>query len=445
MDKLKKSEIKRLSSFKNFKDYVDEYLEKTNNTINQKELISLINEFFPKVTNDLVIQYLESLYDRNVQMTDQNEEIDVERAQELLAKNIKQNKEKMVFSAYDTSNKIKKNDIVQNYFYQLGRSILMTREQENKYARMLDSLDPDEYSYARNMFINNNLKLVVSIARKYIKRGIDMIDIIQEGNMGLMKAVDKFDYRKGFKFSTYATWWIRQAITRAIADQARTIRVPVHMVETINKLIRLERQLVQKLGRKPTNEELAKAMGQGYTAEKISYAKKLAIEPVDLEKPVGDEEDTFFMDFLPSQNMLAPDEYAEKANLRVQIDKVFNNFLTAREEKILRMRLGLIPSHLRVLLRLSKENNSESYEEFLQEVKRLDLHYDTMMQRNLINISPIFKREMMKYLVPRTLDEIAHEFNVSRERVRQIEAKSIRKFKNNPHNINTRILREYFV
>lgn len=264
---------------------------------------------------------------------------------------------------------VKINDPVKMYLKEIGRVDLLTHEQEIELAKRI--LEGDEQ--AKKELAAANLRLVVSIAKRYVGRGMLFLDLIQEGNMGLIKAVEKFDYTKGFKFSTYATWWIRQAITRAIADQARTIRIPVHMVETINKLTRIQRQLVQELGREPTAEEIAEKM-DGMTPAKVREIQKISLEPVSLETPIGEEDDSHLGDFIEDEGAMSPDDYASNELLKDELNEVLLE-PTDREEKVLRLRFGLDDGRTR------------------------------------------------------TLEEVGKEFNVTRERIRQIEAKALRKLK----------------
>ena len=281
---------------------------------------------------------------------------------------------------YSSSPYVRINDPVKMYLKEIGRVPLLNPENEPEIARRIQAGDEE----AKRILISSNLRLVVSIAKKYVGRGMLFLDLIQEGNMGLVKAVEKFDYTKGFKFSTYATWWIRQAITRAIADQARTIRIPVHMVETINKLTRVQRQLVQDLGREPTAEEIAEKM-ENITPDKVREIQKIALEPVSLETPIGEEDDSHLGDFIEDKDAMSPDQYANNQLLKDEINNVLQG-LTEREEKVLRLRFGL---------------------------------YDGRT---------------------RTLEEVGKEFNVTRERIRQIEAKALRKLK---HPTRSKRLRDF--
>ena len=269
----------------------------------------------------------------------------------------------------DSSNKdIKINDPVRMYLKEIGRINLLTSEEEYEYALQVEEGNED----AKRILAESNLRLVVSIAKRYVGRGMAFLDLIQEGNIGLMKAVEKFNPSKGYKFSTYATWWIRQAITRAIADQARTIRVPVHMVETINKLARVQRQLTQELNREPTDKELADKLG--ITEEKVREVVKISQEPVSLETPIGEEDDSHLGDFVPDERMMSPEEYTTAELLKEELSSVLET-LTEREEKVLKLRFGLDDGQCR------------------------------------------------------TLEEVGQIFGVTRERIRQIEAKALRKMR----------------
>ena len=279
----------------------------------------------------------------------------------------------------DILKEVSMDDPVKMYLKDIGKVPLLQPEEETELAKRMMLGDEN----AKRLLSEANLRLVVSIAKRYIGRGMQFLDLIQEGNLGLMKAVEKFDYQKGFKFSTYATWWIRQAITRAIADQARTIRIPVHMVETINKQIRVARRLLQELGREPTPEEIAVEMG--VTEERVREIQKIAQDPVSLETPIGEEEDSHLSDFIEDEQSASPTDAVAFTMLKEQLIGVLDT-LTPREEKVLRLRYGLDDGR------------------------------------------------------PRTLEEVGKEFNVTRERIRQIEAKALRKLR---HPSRSRKLKDY--
>ncbi len=284
-----------------------------------------------------------------------------------------------ILEELSNSKDVKISDPVRMYLKEIGRINLLSSDEEFEYARLAEEGD----EYAKKMLAESNLRLVVSIAKRYVGRGMLFLDLIQEGNIGLMKAVEKFDPSKGYKFSTYATWWIRQAITRAIADQARTIRIPVHMVETINKLARVQRQLTQELNREPTEEEIAKKIG--LSVEKVREVYKISQDPVSLETPIGEEDDSHLGDFIKDERTMSPEEYATIEMLKEELSGVLLT-LTEREEKVLRLRFGLDDGQCR------------------------------------------------------TLEEVGQVFNVTRERIRQIEAKALRKLR---HPSRSRKLKDF--
>lgn len=349
------------------------------NEKDQKTILKEINKLIDKgkkegfitykeVTNSLekiqlTTEEIEDIYEK---FEDLEIEIIGDKDEALLLEDDKEEKE--VKEDLSVPKGINVDDPVRMYLKEIGKIDLLTGEEEVELAKRMGAGDEE----AKKHLAEANLRLVVSIAKRYVGRGMLFLDLIQEGNLGLMKAVEKFDYKKGFKFSTYATWWIRQAITRSIADQARTIRVPVHMVETINKLVRVQRQLVQELGRDPTPEEIGEELDM--EVERVREIMKIAQEPVSLETPIGEEEDSHLGDFIPDEEVLAPADAATFTMLREQLIDVLGS-LTDREQKVLRLRFGLDDGRAR------------------------------------------------------TLEEVGKEFNVTRERIRQIEAKALRKLR----------------
>ncbi len=335
---------------------------KKNGMLTYKEIMDALEEI------DLEVEQIDDIY---LRLEDMGIDIVGEKEEDILLETEHEgNDEEIDIKEEDLSvpKGINVDDPVRMYLKEIGKIPLLTAEEEIELAKGMEAGDEE----AKKKLAEANLRLVVSIAKRYVGRGMMFLDLIQEGNLGLMKAVEKFDYEKGFKFSTYATWWIRQAITRAIADQARTIRIPVHMVETINKLVRVQRQLVQELGRDPTPEEIGKEMNM--EVEKVREIMKIAQEPVSLETPIGEEEDSHLGDFIEDDNALAPADAATYIMLREQLIDVLDT-LTPREQKVLRLRFGLDDGRAR------------------------------------------------------TLEEVGKEFDVTRERIRQIEAKALRKLR----------------
>ncbi len=349
---------------KTFEDRKKELVEagKKKGSITYEELAEKLKNL--ELDADALDDLYNTFSENNIKVVSENEEDDedpIKTSTELLSKDLTIN------------------DPVRMYLKEIGQIKLLTTEEELELADRIAEGDEQ----AKSTLAEANLRLVVSIAKRYVGRGMLFLDLIQEGNIGLMKAVEKFDVTKGYKFSTYATWWIRQAITRAIADQARTIRVPVHMVETINKLARVERQLTLELNREPTEEELSKKMGT--SVEKIREIYKISQEPVSLEIPIGEEDDSHLGDFIPDETNMSPEDYAVNELLKDEISEVLLT-LTEREEKVIRLRFGLEDGR------------------------------------------------------PRTLEEVGQLFGVTRERIRQIEAKALRKLR---HPSRSRKLKDY--
>ena len=345
-------------------DKIKELIEKgkAKGALTYKEIMDMLEEI--ELDSDQIEKVYESLEALGIDVIDEEEQEEESQDEEL---------------SISVPEGVNIDDPVRMYLKEIGKVALLTAEEEVELAKRMEAGD----EAAKRKLVEANLRLVVSIAKRYVGRGMLFLDLIQEGNLGLIKAVEKFDYEKGFKFSTYATWWIRQAISRAIADQARTIRIPVHMVEPINKLIRVSRQLLQELGREPTPEEIAKEMN--IPEDKVREIMKIAQEPVSLETPIGEEEDSHLGDFIPDEEALAPSEAAAFTLLKEQLMDVLDT-LTDREEKVLRLRFGLDDGRAR------------------------------------------------------TLEEVGKVFDVTRERIRQIEAKALRKLR---HPSRSKKLKDY--
>jgi RNA polymerase primary sigma factor len=359
-----------IKSFEDRKKDLVELGKKNNNILTFEQLAEALKGL--DIDNDS----LDDLY--NVLM-ENGIEVVAEGAADGDGPKLEQEEENLVLSDEEITKDININDPVRMYLKEIGRISLLSTEEELELSVKIANGD----EMAKNILAESNLRLVVSIAKRYVGRGLLFLDLIQEGNIGLMKAVEKFDYGKGYKFSTYATWWIRQAITRALADQARTIRVPVHMVETINKMARVQRQMTLELNREPSEEELAEKMG--ITVEKVREVMKISQDPVSLDTPIGEEDDSHLGDFIKDERNLSPEEFATNEMLKDEISQVLET-LTEREEKVIRLRFGL-------------EDGK-----------------------------------------PRTLEEVGQMFGVTRERIRQIEAKALRKLR---HPSRSRKLRDY--
>ena len=349
---------------------------KKKGSLTYKEIMDALAEL--DIDKDKIETIYESLGQMGIEVIDDNEKAD-DSDVKIDSDEDEDEEEEINLKDLSVPKGVSIDDPVRMYLKEIGKIPLLSAEEEISLAKRMEAGE----EYAKKRLVEANLRLVVSIAKRYVGRGMLFLDLIQEGNLGLIKAVEKFDYTKGYKFSTYATWWIRQAITRAIADQARTIRIPVHMVETINKLIRVSRQLLQKLGREPRPDEIAKEMDM--PEEKIREILKIAQEPVSLETPIGEEEDSHLGDFIPDDDAPAPAEAAAYSLLKEQLEDVLGS-LNEREQKVLKLRFGLEDGRAR------------------------------------------------------TLEEVGKEFDVTRERIRQIEAKALRKLR---HPSRSKKLKDY--
>ena len=370
--KIKMSELKTLDEVK--QSFLEKGKEK--GYISQDDLMAALDHF--DLTEDEFDEIFNFFKDNGIELKDDDDLDSVEIPDDISPDDVY---DESVID-YSSSADVKVSDPVKVYLREIGKyPVLTTKEQETEIAKRIIAGDES----AKEELTRCNLKLVVSIAKHYVNRGMQFLDLIQEGNLGLMKAVDKFDYTRGYKFSTYATWWIRQAITRALADQARTIRLPVHMVETMNKITRAQRKLVQKLNRDPTAEEISEELQGLYSPDRIREIQQFALDPLSLEKPVGEEEDSHVGDFIEDKDNETPSEYADNSLLKDKIDEVLKE-LTDREERVLRLRYGL--------------DDGRTH----------------------------------------TLEEVGKEFNVTRERIRQIEAKALKKLR---HPTRAKQLKDY--
>jgi len=366
----------RLLTFEEKLDMLVKAAKSKKNVLEEQEILqTFAGEEMPPEKVDRIYDFLEG---KKIDVLRMNLDEDPEMDEDLF---LEEDMEKVDVEQLDLSmpDGVGIEDPVRMYLKEIGKIPLLSAEEEIELAKRMELGDED----ARRKLAECNLRLVVSIAKRYMGRGMQLLDLIQEGNLGLIKAVEKFEYRKGYKFSTYATWWIRQAITRAIADQARTIRIPVHMVETINRVVKTQRQLVQTLGREPSEDEVAKAMD--IPVDRVREVMKISMDPVSLETPIGEEEDSHLGDFIQDNQVEVPVDAATFALLREQLLEVLDT-LTEREQKVLRLRFGLDDGHAR------------------------------------------------------TLEEVGREFNVTRERIRQIEAKALRKLR---HPSRSKKLKDY--
>ncbi len=367
--------IRKISEFE-FDDIINKLLVKAKNKKKGKNRLTwsyVFNTFSNYDISDELTEKITKIFtDNNIEIVnDLDDKVSSPVNKDFQINQIKQSSR--------LSKKDKVNDTIKSFFGALSSSKILSAAEEAEVAQKLDSKDPEEKQYAINQLVTSNLRLVTSIARKFINSGLELEDLIQEGSIGLMKAISKFDYKLGNKFSTYATWWIRQAITRAIADQSRIIRIPVHMLDAINQVMKAEKKLLQDLGRNPTVEEISNELGgsaKGFTVKKVANIKKISVDPVSIDRPISKGEESHFAEFIKDDSIPQPDKYVESEIMNEHIEKLFSAVLTPKEEQVIRMRYGLKP-----------------------------------------------------YDAPMTLEEIGEALGRTRERIRQIEAKVIRKLK----------------